>query len=236
MPSVGPTFFSLPVGDHPEGDGLTRFQTAFAGASSADISSFANGSGTLTNATVFDGYLQATVGGATNRSLSYGTDTDLGRPSNTDFTMEVLFTTEEIFAADGVEAILGGTYISSGSGGNTSLYVNGGTSYLVVDSQLNGYVIDTGSVNFITQGGQHHYALCIDSAGSANIYVDGVRKLGPLSVGNLAHSNGTFTLGGTGAGTGAYILRVQGVRIRRAVMYTGASFTPPATPAAWGPP
>ena len=39
MFTCGPQFFGS-RGDHPAGDGLTRLQTAFAGASAADISGF----------------------------------------------------------------------------------------------------------------------------------------------------------------------------------------------------
>jgi hypothetical protein len=229
------------LGDHAPGDGLTRFQTAFAGGSSADISAFANGSGTIGLPGGFsfvgNGYYEATISGPYDRSLKYGTNTNLGRQPNTAFTMEAFFTTEELYTTAGVCSILGGTYISSaGGGGNTSIYCGTDTGRVTVDSQLDGGYSNTGTTDVVGDPSQHHYALCIDVAGTFNIYLNGVRKLGPLSTNNLGHTNGNFTLGGPGVGGGAYVLRVQGVRIRRAVMYSGASFTPPTSPDDWGAP
>lgn len=60
MFTVGPTFFSRPVGDHPEGDGLTRLQTTFAGASADDISGFAVPA-TVTGGTLGEGYYDVTI-------------------------------------------------------------------------------------------------------------------------------------------------------------------------------
>lgn len=235
MFTIGPTFFSASGGDHPEGDGLTRFQTAFAGGSSADISSFANGSGTNTGGTVGAGQYQVTVDSGSAKGLTYGVDTDLGRPANTAYTFECFFNTTVISPVDSVTGMVYVQLMSTG--GWAQLSVNGGGNTLNFEDDINGATYYTGSGSFLASTDDHHYAICVETSGNYSVYVDGVRIVGPVAGGNVVHANGFVRLGGIrSGGTSQLQLTFKGVRVRRAVMYSGASFTPPLTPADWGPP
>lgn len=237
--NIGPTFFSRRLGDHLPGDGLTRFQTAFAGGSSADISAFANGSGTNDGGTVYDGYYEV-VSDITTNQLVYGADSDLGRPANTAYTFEVFFQATRVPFMNGSAQMFSALlWSNSGGGGNGSFNttVNGGgvgaCPFYYIDA-INGATDYTGTGDFPTPPSMHHFALSTDAAGTYNTYLDGVRIKGPRVSNNLLHSNGTIILGGFASGASVLTLRFYGVRIRRAQMYTGASFTPPANAAAWG--
>jgi hypothetical protein len=232
--TVGPTFFAA-SGDHPEGDGLTRFQTTFAGGSSADVSSFANGSGTNTGGTLTAGQYEVVVDSLSEKGLAYGVDTDLGRAINTAYTWECFFNSATISQVDTTTAMI--TLRLKDSPGYIQLLVNAFSNPVYYFDELNGVFTYTGGVPFLAISTDHHFAICVDAAGDYNTYLDGVRIAGPRNLGNIAHINGNFLLGGSRAGgTGQLRLRFKGVRIRRAVMYTGASFTPPASVADWGPP
>jgi hypothetical protein len=228
------------VGDHAPGDGLTRFQTAFSEASSADISAFSNGSGTNDGGTIYDGYFEVVSDITTNR-LTYGVSANLGRPASTAYTFEVLFmvATRGVYM-NGSAEMFGGLLQSGGSGsGSFNVKVNGGFSgpcpFYYFD-QFNGATDYVGSGDFSTPPSIHHFAICYETDGTYNTYLDGVRIKGPRASNNLGHINGSFSLGGFASGESTLTLRFYGVRIRRAVMYSGASPASPASPADWGAP
>lgn len=237
---IGPTFFSSPSGDHPAGDGLTRLQTAFAGASSADISSYAIGSGTNTLGTVNDGYYAITLSGGLTKTLVW-TDAGLAKGQDDPYTFEVFFEADDPYWNPvALSSILSAAmFLSAGF----NLIINGyggavpGANELYYEDYINGTHTWAAAVDFFdSTPARHHFAFSVSAAGVYNVYLDGVRIVGPITGTNFVHTSGSVQLGGVNSAGDQLDLRYYGVRVRRAEMYTGASFTPPASPAAWGPP
>jgi hypothetical protein len=244
---VGPTFFSPPIGDHPEGDGLTRLQTAFAGGSSADISSYAIGSGTLFgDTTVSDGLLTARLVPSVSTQLNY-VHPDIGRLDSTALTIEYFFRGVEVTVnpASSVQRLMSMVHVDSmfpSSGSDAAHYMgaNGLVSSKneIVGAAQNWYTWAT-NTDLYDPSVFHHVAYVWDAsaAGSLSVYFDGVRVAQRDNGGHrsISYPNTTIALGGY-SGTHSVTVEFKGVRVRRAMMYSGASFTPPAGPEAWGPP
>lgn len=239
MSQVGPTFFSS-SGDHPVGDGLTRMQTTFAGASSADVSQYSIGSGVNTLGTLHDGYYQVTLASGATKRLVW-TDSGLAKLQNEPYTFEVFLEADDPYWDPvGVSQIMSVVmFLSAGFG----LAINGfggavpSANELSYEDTINGAHTYTASVDFFASLPViHHFAFSVASDGTYNVYLDGIRILGPITGTNFVNTSGSVQLGGVNPSGDQLDLRFYGVRVRRAEMYSGASFTPPSGPADWGPP
>lgn len=236
---VGPAFFSSITGDHSPGDGLTRLQTVFEGSSSADISSYAIGSGGNNNGTVGDGYFEIVQDSAVFKALAYenaGLSRPNGEPQTIEFFFEAFETTANPPSAcnmmqfDAQAGSIPTMKIKAFAGGINNV------SWVALPTD-EGFAEVTASPAADVFGSTHHVAFVIDTNGHLDIYYDGVRQLeGSLTLAG-GESLGYVYLGGTGTGGGQQItIRYYGVRVRRAAMYSGASFTPLTGPEAWGAP
>lgn len=236
MFTVGPTLFSSERGDHTPNDGLTRLQTTFAGGSSADISSYGLGAGTLsaTGATVYSGYLEIVQDSAVDHSLLWAAN-GLARLPSTAHTLEFFVKIIEVTnnpvpsvyfsEVDLANMAVNKTYVQGFLGGVNSQAFISPTWYTFA-----------GTTDVYT-GTWHHHALVWDTAGALSVYWDGVRQCSVASTGDKGSPYfGSVRLGSTGAAGYTTKFQFSGVRVRRAQMYTGASFTPPISPADWGPP
>lgn len=236
---IGPTFFSSPIGDHPAGDGLTRLQTAFAGASSADLSQYAIGSGGNNGGTLGEGYFEIVQSSATFKALAYenvGLKMQNGVAHTVEYFFEAFETTSNPPSQCAIQQHkvtlmnVPFTRINGYSGGINNV------SWSAVPTD-EGFAQINASPAVDVFGSTHHVAFVHDTAGALSIYYDGVRQ---LDAWGLWDGDGTSSpyvyLGATGIGGQTITIRFYGVRVRRAAMYSGASFTPPASPAAWGPP
>lgn len=230
----GPNFFSSAAGDHTPGDGLTRLQTLFAGASSADVSSYAIGSGTNIGGTVNNGYYEVQPNAGGFKRLIYS-NAGLGRADNTAHTFEFFVRITEV-DVDPVGLIgLAACDMDNMTGSDWS--VNGGS--------LNPLAVSAGvwfswadSVAAYNPSGYHHIAHVwqANPAGDLAIYVDGVRIVNRAGGGSRVAGTPSLSLGGFGNAGSASNFKFTGVRVRRAAMYSGASFAPPLSPADWGAP
>ncbi len=240
MFTCGPAFFSQ-SGDHPAGDGLTALQTTFDGGSSVDVSPYARGAGTNSDpvqVVVGTGEVTINLGGSLNRSLSWSGNS-LARLPNTGYTVEYFARFIETVAnpASSASQLAQITAFNiavcrlgmNGFSGGINAYVAESTAWYGYTS-----VADI----FTTFGPYIHVAHVCDASanGDVRVYINGVRVVnyvgGALTV--ASPYVGTIVLGGVcGASLQA---KFSGVRVRHAQMYTGASFTPPVSPAVWGPP
>lgn len=241
MFTVGPTFFSRPVGDHPEGDGLTALQTTFAGASSVDLSPYARGAGTNSDpvqVVVSANELTINLGGSLNRSLVWS-GASLARLPNTGYTAEYFVRLIETSVNPGSSA----SQIAQVDGWNIAInrfgfngFSGGINAYIAESTAWYGYASTVDA--FVKFGSYVHVAYVCDNStnGNVQVYIDGVRVVNYSSgaLTKTAPYTGTIVLGGV---CGATVqAKFSGVRVRHAEMYTGASFTPPTSPADWGPP
>lgn len=235
MAVIGPTFFSSPVGDHPAGDGLTRLQTVFAGASSADISQYLIGSGTNDEMTVSDGSANAVFDSNLNpKSLVYS---DVGISQISDdapltyeiFWVATLDTPSPQSPGDAIKFAQFTTHLNG-----IDFYIRGypnDTDILIVQSGFTTVTVTAGH----SYGTQNHLALVNRSTGVMDIYLNGVRVVTGRNDNTTLAGLGTMQLGGIGRGDTR--VRYYGARVRRAEMYSdSATVTPPLNPAAWGPP
>jgi hypothetical protein len=238
MPQVGPTFFSLPLGDHPEGDGLTRLQTAFAGASSADLSTYAIGSGGNNGGTLGAGYFEIVQNSATFKALAWenaGLAT-LDGPHCLEFFFEAFETSANPPSTCNIEqhkitlmSIPTMQILGHAGGINNVGWVATPTG--------EGFSLISASPAVDVFGSVHHVVYQHDENGALSIWYDGVRQLDSYGTWDGSGVTGPYVyLGATGIGGQTITIRFYGVRVRRAEMYSGASFTPPSSPAAWGPP
>lgn len=234
-----PTPPVVPDGDHPAGDGLTRLQVAFTGGSSADVSSFALGTGTLvgTGVTINNGYLEIVENGAVDRHLSWADD-GLGRQSNGAYTLEFFV---EPIAVSPLQPASGIQYaiMDIATGTVMNLYQQGllgGVNAPAIDWP--GLASWGGNYDWFT-GTYHHVAIVADTSNNFSFYFDGIRPFGIVTGNynkNYSGATSAVQLGATGGVGVTTTFRFSGIRVRRAVMYSGASFMPPASPAVWGPP
>lgn len=244
MYTCGPMFFGPPVGDHPPDDGLTRLQVRFAGGSSADESSYAVGSGTISesapgNVTLLDGYVSVYSSGATTNYITWSAN-GLGMVTGEGYTVE--------FFARVVEVDLnpfGQQYFGTANCWNMGASrigmsgVTGGINPMMVYADTFYSWTDTGVDIYSKLATFKHIAFVVAPGSSTlRVYVSGVQVVtypgGATSV-NLLYP-GSVDCGGVGDSASATRFQFSGVRIRRAEMYTGASFLPPSSPAAWGAP
>lgn len=240
MFTVGPAFYSLPRGDHPPGDGLTRLQCLFAGSSTADVSTYAIGNGGNNNGTVYDGYFEIVQDSAIFRACSWQHDS-LGYRGDgvTPLTVEMFYQAFETTSNPPSTCLFSAINVANMSPPST---------------QVVGFSGGINNVNFIASplgsgysqpltpaadvfGSMHHLAYTYDSTGRLAVYHDGSRQVYPVTLWASKLAGGRVDLGATGVGGGQQItFRYYGVRVRRALMYSGASFAPLTGPEAWGPP
>ena len=222
-------------GDHPVGDGLTRLQTTFAFGNPADISTYAIGSGSETGGTLSSGKYEITQDSATFRAITW-THATLGRVAGTAHTVEFFVRATEItvnpsaltqFATADFANMSATTFLLAGY--SASMNPLAALSLPSWYSQIN----DT--IDAFT-GQYHHCALVWDTAGQYSCYLRGVRIVTIAGTGDKSGTGGvgSISLGNTGASGQSTKFEFSGVRVRRAAMYTGAPFTPPTSPAAWG--
>ena len=236
MAVIGPTFFSSPIGDHPPGDGLTRLQTTFEGASAADISSYAIGSGTNAYGTLTDGsnYWVATDATVQSRYwLSTGLVLNNYSPLTCEFFFIANWTNNTASAKD--------QKIGQMNFGdqNFDLIVQEQADQTTSRFNLSGGAMGyAGPTTFNTNGSAdvHHVAFVARASGTCDFYLDGVRIVTGVTYSNAANSSGYVQLFGRGTQNQTITATYLGVRVRRAEMYTGASFTKPAGPEVWGAP
>lgn len=224
-------------GDHPVGDGLTRLQTTFAYGSSIDLSAYAIGSGTNTGGTVQAGRYEITQDGATYRGLSW-TNAGLGRVAGTGHTMEFFVRATEIT----VNPTAGVTFAHCDMANmdQTLFFVNGliSSKNTLAAYALPSWFSNTADSVDVYTGAYHHVAIVWDAAGQYSLYFRGIRVVTLAGTGDKGYASGvgSVTLGAIGAAGQSTKFEFGGVRVRRAAMYSGASFTPPTSPAAWGSP
>jgi len=242
MAVIGPTFFSSPSGggDHPPGDGLTRLQTAFAGASSADISIYAIGSGTNTGGTVHDGYYEVDINSGSLKNLAW-VNSGLAKNTGQKYTFEIFFEVIEVTGNrnsavglfDAVMFLTAGMQASmNGYGGAVPL-----ANEFAYSDTINGGHTYVGSTDLpASSPAIHHFALSVAADATYSVYLDSSRILGPVAGTDFAHTSGSVSIGGVSASGESTRLKVYGVRVRRDQMYTGASFVPLSGPEVWGPP
>jgi hypothetical protein len=226
---TGPFFSSPPTGDHTPADGLTRLQTAFAGASSEDISAYANGPGTNDEMTINDGYATTLFDSNLNYKSLLWDDADIILPLSTSpLTAEFFFMAEEVnhTPGDGIK-FAQFSFNSTGFDFCIPSYAYGVNYVRIVQS---GFSDVEHPVTMY--GGMHHIALVNRSTGT-DIYVDGTRVIASRAP-YISGTTGTLQLGGVGRGDTR--LYYYGCRVRYAEMYSGASPGMPSGPAAWGPP
>lgn len=238
--NVGPTFFSNVPGDHPAGDGLTRLQTTFAGGSSADVSSYAIGAGTQTGGTLSAGKYSVThtAGAAVFQGLAWSNN-GLGRVVGTGHTFEcfIKLTETVVNPANALQVM---NSVDMANMNPTQLYLNGFSAGMnpLAPTAPAWYSSTPDSIDAFT-GSYHHFALVWDTAGTLAVYLRGIRLVNIAGTGDKGYAAGlgVVGLGGTGSAGGSGVtFEFSGVRVRRAQMYSGASFVPPSSPLDWGAP
>lgn len=238
--------WSKKSGDHPAGDGLTRLQCLFAGASAADVSGYGETPTIVRNpgptdyVRLFEGYAQILMGNGTNY-ISWASN-ELGRRPNTGHTIEGFFKAAEnhvdpssmMTAAkiDFLNMAISQMNINGFSGGMNILNLLATAWYNWPDT------VDAFSNRLAAYT---HIAWVCDATanGDLRVYVNGDRKVlyNTGSLQKTAPYAGSVMIGTDSAGvTQNSWIYCSGIRVRRAEMYTGATFTPPASPAVWGPP
>lgn len=244
MFTVGPTLFARAAGDHPEGDGLTRLQVRFAGGSSADESSFAMGSGTISqsspgNVVIANGYASVYSSGITTNYITWSAN-GLGMVTGQGYTAEFFVKVIEVDANPFSQQYFATANCWNMGASRIGMSgVSGGINPMMVYADTFYSWTDTG-VDIYAKLAEFVHVAFVAAAGSTTlrVYVNGVQVVtyagGATSVNGLYP--GSVDCGGVGAGGSATRFHYSGVRIRRAEMYTGASFTPPLSPADWGPP
>lgn len=240
MFTCGPALLTQLQGDHPPGDGLTALQTAFAGASSVDLSPYARGAGTNSDpgtVVVSDGELTVAIGGSVERSLSWS-GSNLARLPSTGYTAEYFVQAVET-SVNPVSAMSRGAHIDGFNTAIARLSFNGfsgGINALVLEALA--WFSYTGGDFFTVLASPTHIALVSDASGNGQMrmYLAGTQvaiyNSGPVT--KVSPYTGSVTLGGISSASAT--LKFKGVRVRHAQMYTGTTFTPPTSPAAWGPP
>lgn len=240
MPIVGPTFFSSPAGDHPAGDGLTLFQTIFAGGSTADVSSFAIGPASITGPsyiTASDGNLNITQTSSNVSTAAWSNGSFNIASSASDWCLEMFIrltptpshpALTQKFAQVTMGALSFDLVMApeSPAGVNLMYAAFAGPSYQY-------------SPGNVTNDGLFHHIAIISRPPGPNMmdgYVDG-QRIFTSRYWAASGPSGYIQLGATGNSGYSVSIDIAGVRVRGAQMYpSGASFTPPASPAAWGPP
>jgi len=237
-------------GDHPAGDGLTRLQCLFAGGSTADVSSYAVGSGvevssTGANVVATDGLLTVKLSGAVNNYHAWSQN-GMGHASGVPHTTEIFVKAEE-FDPNPATGSAFFTELDMYNMNASRVAFNGfASSKNTLRAYATTWYNYSGTVDIfdasVLGGTFHHIAWVCNGVSNDNlrVYLDGVLLVTyPAATGLLAKvapTLGEVKLGGVGAAFNQTNFYFTGVRVRHAEMYTGASFTPPTSPADWGPP
>lgn len=248
MFTAGPTFFSSSVGDHLPGDGLTRLQVTFAGASAADLSGFGL-TPTRSGGTLGDGYYDVTIstGGGFNPGISYDDDSLARQATNTALTVEVLLSLNAYPTANNSSTqthVYLNNLTSSMTGGSNPIQMQTLGGFAATNfSQVGAFYANWSAPGDKTPGllnSVRHFAWVWYTDNTYAEYYNGVRQAGPSADTSyrLGAPTTTIRLGSPSASPywTDFTLRYLGLRVRRASMYSGASFTPPSSVAAWGPP
>jgi hypothetical protein len=236
------------VGDHPAGDGLTLFQTTFAGGSTADVSSFAIGTATITQPVA--GRVEATSGNLRIKYQSGDAVSALWTNASFLITSGVEWTLEVMFVATGYEPKftiarpLGQQDIGSvASGGYAPTFIleglDGGTNKFYT-RQAADFVYGS-DVLTTNPSPLQHIAFVKRTGAGAGFLIDVYHNGQRIALDRYWTASGataTIKLGGFGSGADrGWFVDYKGVRVRQAQVYADvASFTPPASPADWGAP
>jgi len=245
--TCGPQFFGS-RGDHPAGDGLTRLQTAFAGASAADISGFGV-SHTQSGGTLGNGYYDVVIatGGGFNPGLSYNGNSLARQASGAVLTIEAFVSLQAYPTANNSSTqthLYLNNITSSMTGGSNPIQMQTTGGFTATNfSQVGAVYANWSATGDKTPGllGQMRHVAWVWYADNTYAeYYNGVRQAGPTADTSylLGAPTPTILLGSPSASAfwTDFTMRYHGLRVRRAAMYSGASFTPPSSPAAWGPP
>lgn len=238
IPNITFELSGIRSGDHTPGDGLTIFQTSFASAVSNDVSVSNLGAGVELGAgTKVNGYYTADFDAVTTtlRGIIWYADTDLSLGAGEPLTCEVFFTCIEL-----EPDVASSGKIFQLKFGNATLDVymrpfSGGIN--PIQLCFSGTCVTTTTDVYSTgiTPGFHHLATVYRSTNLVDAYLDGVRVIEGFSF--AGDSTGQIQMGGEGVSyANRWRMRYNGGRVRRAAVYTGASFTPPTGPAAWGSP
>lgn len=214
---------------------LTIFQTAFAGGVSDDVSYYQLGAGTeMGPGTFADGYYEASFDaiGTWVRGITWSTKSEFSVGSLSAWTIEFF---AELF--EDVPDPAGSFKFAQLTFGAAVTYdfnqngFNAGINQISISDTPAG-IHWTGSRDGF---GAHHFALVFRATGYYDLYADGIRIVENRAYG--AGSTGTLQLGGSNTAYGyRRTVRYAGARVRREEVYTGAQFSPPASPADWGAP
>lgn len=247
MWSIPAPFYSRVAGDHPPGDGLTMFQVTFPGGSTTDESAFAVGVGSEVssagaNVVTSPGVLAVKL---SNNVANYHTwsKNGLGRLPNTGFTCEVFVRAEEFDANPTGSGFF--VELDAFNMAASRLAFNGfSASKNTLRAYATAWYDYSNTVDIfdasVLGGTYHHVAWVCDSTfnGDLRVYINGALVV-TYNAGSIQKTSpylGELKLGGFGAAFNQTNFYFAGARIRHAEMYTGASFTPPSSPASWGAP
>lgn len=214
---------------------LTIFQTDFAGADSSDQSYYQIGAGTEMGAgTLGDEYYEAEFDAVATfpRGITWASKTEFAQPGASALTVEFFATLTEVATNPlnlGHFAVL-----TFGTSMDITFQINGYTSGAnPLDVARNGGSIYTQTG--VDCWGHHHFAVVFRAAGTADIYIDGVRIGTGYTYSSAA--TGTLQLGGQQTSYASrWRVRYHGARVRREEVYSGVQFSPPLSPADWGVP
>lgn len=240
MAVIGPTFFSSPIGDHGPGDGLTLFQTLFAGGSTADVSSFAIGSASITGPsyiTASNGNLNITQTSSNVSIASWANSSFNIASSASSWCLEMFVRltpapSHPALVQKFAQITMGALSFDLVMNAESPAGVN------VMYAAFPGPSYSYSPANVTNDGLFHHVAIISRPPGPNMMdgYVDGQR----IFTGKYWAASGPagyIQLGATGNSGYSVSIDIAGVRVRGAQMYPiGASFTPPSGPEVWGPP
>ena len=230
------------LGDHTAGDGLTIFQTAFASAVRDDISVSNLGPGTelgtVTSDVDYDGYHTSLFDAVAtfDRGVIWYADPDLNLGSSSSLTCEMFFKCIEVVS----DAASQGKIFQLQFGNKTlDVYLypyNGSINPLYFSTGTGTYTTTTDAYAAGITPGFHHIAMVYRTDNLMDVYYDGERIITGESY--AGYTDGQIQMGGSNLIGNAvkWTIQYYGGRVRRAEMYSGASFTPPSSTAAWGPP
>ena len=235
-------------GDHPAGDGLTRLQTTFDGGSAADISGYAVPE-TVTGGTLGDGYYDVIIpiNTASVLGVSYASNGIARQASGGLLTVEVFMSLEAYPTARNSSTqthVYLNNLTSNMQGGNNPIQIQTTGGYTATN------FIQAGSsyANWNASGDKtpgllssiRHIAWVWYADNTYAVYYNGVRQATPAADSTYLLGSPTPQILLGSPSLPAYwtdlTMRYYGVRVRRDAMYSGANFSPPASPEVWGPP
>lgn len=232
----------LPNLEHQTGGGPTtdpriRLLTAFADASSEDQSLFHIGAGSRNGGALSDGYFRADYNSLSVNRLYYENAGLLATSvsGNTPVTYEVLLECAQFESTSSIEIIR--IYKSEGTNpfvaSVTAISASSPRVIEIVEEgpgQGGSSAIAYQGSTPITHLGRLHVALTVFGDNTASIWLNGqrIKNRVPFAV-DTSGALGRVGVGGSEGLLQNAVIDYLGLRVSRAEVYTGASFTPPAT-------